>query len=181
MFKLLAYTMDLGQAFDLVEWASLFRILVAKCVKPIFLWVLLFIYRNQTCDVKWNSSYSFMFQVSNGVRQGAGSSPLLFSISIDDLLALLMQSGLVVDLTVSTMVSYAIQVTFCLQVWLASHVFNMWEVCKAQETEVQYKQSKTMCIIFSKVKNCQVNVAPVVLNEGGWVWVSTKMMTYVSA
>ena len=38
--------------------------------------------------------YSNMFFVSNGVRQGAVSSPILFSIYIDGLITLLRESGL---------------------------------------------------------------------------------------
>ena len=85
--------MDLSKAFDLVEWLSLFKVLAAKGISTIFLRILLFIYRNQTCDVKWSSTYSYRFKVSNGVRQGAVSSPLLFSVYIDDLITLLRQSG----------------------------------------------------------------------------------------
>ena len=86
--------MDLSKAFDLVEWLGLFKILKEKGVSRVFLRVLLYIYRNQTCDVKWNSSYSHRFFVSNGVRQGAVSSPILFSIYIDGLITLLRESGL---------------------------------------------------------------------------------------
>ena len=35
-----------------------------------------------------------MFKVSNGVRQGAISSPLLFSVYIDGLIVLLRRSGI---------------------------------------------------------------------------------------
>ena len=86
--------MDLSKAFDLVEWVKLFTILQEKEVSPVFLRILLFIYRNQYCDVKWNSSYSHRFPVLNGVRQGAVSSPLLFSVYIDGLLRQLRNSGL---------------------------------------------------------------------------------------
>ena len=73
---------DLSKAFEMVEWVKLFTILQEKKVSPVFLRVLLLIYRNQYCDVKWNSSYSHRFPVLNGVRQGAVSSPLLFSVSL---------------------------------------------------------------------------------------------------
>ena len=86
--------MDLSKAFDLVEWTELFNILQQKNVSPIFLRILLFIYRNQYCDVKWSSAYSHRFPVKNGVRQGAVSSPLLFSVYIDGLIRELRESGL---------------------------------------------------------------------------------------
>ena len=86
--------MDLSKAFDMVNWKELFLILRRRGVDPIFLRVLIFIYRNQKCNVKWNSSYSQHFSVRNGVRQGAVSSPILFSVYINDLLLLLKQAGL---------------------------------------------------------------------------------------
>ena len=70
--------MDLSKAFDLVEWVNLFKLLIVKGVSPIYLRVILYIYKNQAFEVKWNSITSYRFSVSNGVRQGAVSSPLLF-------------------------------------------------------------------------------------------------------
>ena len=89
-----ACAMDLSKAFDLVEWSSLFKLLLKKGVSPIFIRILMFIYSNQTCDVNWNCSFSERFRVSNGVRQGAVSSPILFSIYIDGLISLLRRSSL---------------------------------------------------------------------------------------
>ena len=37
----------------MVEWSELFTTLVRKEVHPIFLRILLFIYKEQQCDVKW--------------------------------------------------------------------------------------------------------------------------------
>ena len=79
---------------DMVEWLNLFNVLVSRNVAPVFLRTLLFIYSNQSCDVKWNGSCSRSFRVSNGIRQGAVSSPILFSIYINDLFFILRSSGL---------------------------------------------------------------------------------------
>ena len=70
--------MDCSKAFDMVDWTQLFQKLLDREVSPIFLRLLLFIYKNQNCDVKWNGKLSERFTVSNGVRQGAVSSPILF-------------------------------------------------------------------------------------------------------
>ena len=85
--------MDMSKAFDLVEWKELFVTLVAREVEPIFLRLILYIYKNQMCDVKWGSKYSHRFSVSNGVRQGAVSSAILFAVYIDNLLDILRNSG----------------------------------------------------------------------------------------
>ena len=77
--------MDLSKAFDMVEWTELFSSLLERGVEPVFLRVLLHVYQNQQCNVKWGDKFSQRFSVSNGVRQGAVSSPLLFSVSINDL------------------------------------------------------------------------------------------------
>ena len=86
--------MDLSKAFDLVEWLQLFKVLEARRVSPVFLRILLYIYRNQCCEVKWNGVGSDRFGVKNGVRQGAVSSPILFSVYINDLFLVLRNSGL---------------------------------------------------------------------------------------
>ena len=62
-------------------------------VEPIFLRVMLYIYMNQECDVKWGDKNSQRFRVSNGVRQGAVSSAILFAVYIDQILEILRKSG----------------------------------------------------------------------------------------
>ena len=86
--------MDLSKAFDLVEWTSLVKLLWKKGISIIFIRILIYIYSDQSCNVEWNSSYSENIYVSNGVRQGAVSSPLFFSIYIDGMISLLRESGL---------------------------------------------------------------------------------------
>ena len=70
--------MDLSKAFDMVEWLELFRVLQARAVSPVFLRTLLYIYSQQSCTVKWNGSLSDSFKMSNVVRQGEVSSPIIF-------------------------------------------------------------------------------------------------------
>ena len=86
--------MDMSKAFDMVEWGELFTTLLDRKVDCLYLRLMLFIYRNQSCDVKWCGEYSHRFSVSNGVRQGAVSSAFLFSVYIDELLLILKNSKL---------------------------------------------------------------------------------------
>ena len=60
--------MDMSKAFDLVEWSKLFKTLVERKVDPIYLRLMLYIYSNQQCDVKWSEQHSHRFSVKNGVR-----------------------------------------------------------------------------------------------------------------
>ena len=52
-----AAAMDMSKAFDMVKWSKLFNTLLSRGVRPIFLRLLLFIYRHQQCNVKWGTRY----------------------------------------------------------------------------------------------------------------------------
>ena len=44
--------------------------------------------------VRWNSTFSELFSVSNGVKQGGVLSPILFSLYLDKLLVELRELGI---------------------------------------------------------------------------------------
>ena len=46
-------------------------------------------YRNQTANVRWNGKFSHSFPLSNGVKQGAVISPLLYCFYSNDLFKIL--------------------------------------------------------------------------------------------
>ena len=53
-----AFAMDLSKAFDMVECTELIGQLRARKGDPIFLRLLISMYKTQMCDVKWGSEYS---------------------------------------------------------------------------------------------------------------------------
>ena len=55
--------------------------------------VLCYWYQHQSMYVKWGSTLSSKFQVTNGVRQGGVLSPLLFNVYVNALSELLNKSG----------------------------------------------------------------------------------------
>ena len=175
-----ACAMDLSKAFDLVEWKSLFLLLMEKKVSPIFVRLLLYVYCNQYCDVKWNSSFSKSFSVSNGVRQGAVSSPLLFSVYIDDLIKLLRKSGLGcrIDNFFYGVLGYAddLLLLSASRTGLQAMVSICEKFAKSRRlkfsTDDNPAKSKTKCVIFHKAKTSSDQVAPIVLNGDPLPWVS---------
>ena len=85
--------MDMKKAFDMVKHSSLFKKLSERQLPPIVIRLLLFMYKNQSAKVKWDNSTSKAFPITNGVKQGAVLSAILFCIYIDDLLKTLRRKG----------------------------------------------------------------------------------------
>ena len=85
--------MDMTKAFDLVRHSLLFRKLVEAGLPLIFVRLLLTIYLHQFANVKWNNSFSQMFTMHNGVRQGGVLSAILYCLYVDGLFKELRNSG----------------------------------------------------------------------------------------
>ena len=74
--------LDASKAFDRVEYVKLFTILRDRKLCPIVLRLLMNMYINQTIQVRWNNTLSYVCGISNGVKQGGCLSPTLFSLYI---------------------------------------------------------------------------------------------------
>ena len=81
--------MDMTKAFDNVKQSLLFEKLIDRNVPPVFLRLILKMYRDQKASVCWNGSISGTFGIRNGVKQGGVLSARLFCVYIDDLFGLL--------------------------------------------------------------------------------------------
>ena len=88
--------LDASKAFDHVDHHALFQKLRGRNLPPVVVQLLLFWYQKQSLQVRWQSTLSEPFAVSNGVRQGGVLSPILFTVYIDDLLLDLHQHGVAV-------------------------------------------------------------------------------------
>ena len=171
--------MDLSKAFDMVEWGVLFQTLQARNVAPVFLRTLLYVYTAQSCDVKWNGAYSHRFPVTNGFRQGAVSSPTLFSVYINDLFRLLKQSGLGCRIQNCFFGCFGYADDLLLLSASRSGLQSMVNICAgfAESRNLKFstnpdpKKSKTKCLIFSKQARARQNVLPVLLNGDPLPWV----------
>ena len=148
-------------------------------MSPIFIRVMIFIYRNQLCNVKWTSSYSSQFSVSNGVRQGAVSSPILFSVYINDLLRILREAGFECHVGTFFVGCQGYADDLLLLSASRSGLQAMVNMCQEFTEKKNLKfstnpdaaKSKTKCIVFSKKKKELKNVAPILLNGDPLPWV----------
>ena len=91
--EVFASCMDMTKAFDLVQHSLLFRKLIRAGLPDIFTRLLLVIYLNQFANVKWEHSYSNMFSLRNGVRQGGVLSAILYCLYVEGLFKELRKSG----------------------------------------------------------------------------------------
>ena len=80
-------TMDMRKAFDRVKHSTLFLKLRKEGLPPIRF--LMSVYKMQIANVKWNSQISTSFKISNGVKQGAVLSSILYCVYMNDLFVLL--------------------------------------------------------------------------------------------
>ena len=85
--------MDCTKAFNTVSHSKLFVKLIDRKIPASFVRLLLFRYSHQTAQVTWNGTNSKEFPITNGVRQGAVLSPVLFCLYMDGLMKLCKASG----------------------------------------------------------------------------------------
>ena len=78
--------MDMRKAFDMVKYSTLFKKLMGRKLSPIFMRLMLVMYISQKANVRWGTSSSTSFSITNGVKQGAVLSSVLFCVYIDDLI-----------------------------------------------------------------------------------------------
>ena len=170
--------LDCSKAFDMVEWVTLFDILISRKVSFVFLRILLFIYSEQSCDVQWNGRFSYKFGVKNGVRQGAVSSPIFFGIYMDRLIKLLRESKLgcqIGSIYYGVMV-YADDIILLCPSRLGLQA--MIDICQkfAKNNNLKFstncnpEKSKTKCIHFSRKK---IELAKISLNGDYLPWVES--------
>jgi len=78
-------SIDLTKAFDKVNHSALYMKLMKRHVPVELLRLLESWLSDCFACVKWNNSWSCVFKVSSGVRQGSVLSPYLFAVYVDDI------------------------------------------------------------------------------------------------
>ena len=75
--------LDASKAFDRIEYASLFNQLRSRNMFPVTLRLIMNMSISQKMQVRFDNTLSNQFTVGNGVKQGEGLSPILFTVYID--------------------------------------------------------------------------------------------------
>lgn len=167
-----ACSMDLSKAFDLVAWNKLFPELIDRGVSPLILRCLINIYVNQMCNVRWGNTHSQRFQVLNGVRQGAVSSPILFCIYINKLIILLRSANVGCQLQGIFLGIWVYADDIILMSPSRAGLQLMTNICEnfasdnylKFSTNIDVAKSKTKCIIFSNPVISVNDIHPIILN-----------------
>ena len=91
--------MDMRKAFDTVQHSKLFQKLNQRNLSSIFTRLIIVMYVSQSADVRWGKEVSKSFRITNGVKQGAVLSAILFCVYIDGLITKLRRNQRDVGLT----------------------------------------------------------------------------------
>lgn len=132
--------LDCSKAFDTIEHSKLFEKLLNAGMPKLFIRMLMFIYRNQTENVRWKSMVSKEFNIRNGVRQGAVISPLFFNFYMNNLFNILksINSGCFISNYFAGCVGYADDLLFLCP--SRSGLQEMLGPCQEQDQRHLYKR-----------------------------------------
>ena len=172
-----ACLLDYRKAFDLVNHVIMFENLIGRKISLIFIRVMIFMYINQACYIKWQQTKSSSFSVTNGTRQGGVFSPKGgFATYLDPLLEQLRSSGFGCRVASHWFGGLALADDVILLSLSVQGLQNMVNICAehAKRTDLMFstdpdpEKSKTLCIAFGcKDTN---NLATIELNGNGLPW-----------
>jgi hypothetical protein len=87
--------LDVRKGFPSVKFANLFEIcLKDKKLPPVVVRVLMCMYQDQAGHIRLRDRRSAQFRLTNGIREGAAASPILWAVYADGILLVLRRSGL---------------------------------------------------------------------------------------
>ena len=143
--------LDASKSFDRINHWTMFKQLILRNVPSILIRILCFWYRSQELCILWGNTRSSFFTISNGVRQGGILSPKLFSVYMDDLSKLLINSGIgcFIDNVCFNHVFYADDL--CLMAPCALALQELLNICHSYSisVDVNFNSLKSFCIGFT--------------------------------
>ena len=172
--------MDMTKAFDMVQHSKLFRKLLEVNLPVIFIRLLMVMYFLQYANVRWNNLISEAFPMTNGVKQGAVLSALLYCVYVNGLFHKLrsQKAGCWIGSTFLGILGYADD---NLLLAPSRHALQeMLETCEnyAKEHNLQFStnenpaKSKTKCLAYLKSPR---TVPEMLLNGTKLPWVKSGL------
>ena len=150
--------LDASKAFDRVEYCKLFDKLLERNMSPLVLRLLLYMYTNQQLMVQWDNIVSDTFTITNGVKQGAVLSPILFAVYTDGLLCRLKEAGIGCHMGNQYVgaLAFADDITL-----LSPTLFGLKEMVKicedyASSYSIKFNGAKSKLLVFRGI-DCIVN------------------------
>ncbi len=158
--------LDASKAFDRVNYCKLFRILLEKNIYHLYYRLLLNMYVSQKLSVRWQSTHSSYFNVSNGVKQGEVISSILFCIYIDSLLVELEKSGVGCFMrgVYSRAFGYADDLKLLTPTVQALHILTDICIEYAAKYDILFNGKKSLLMIYKCTKNCPPDPA-IIIND----------------
>ena len=152
--------LDASKAFDRVHFIKLFRILLSRGLCPVIRRLIATLYTCQTSRVKWGSSFSETFSISNGVKQGGVLSPILLGVYINSLLDKLEQSRAGFYIGHIFMGAFGYGDDIILLTPCKKSLCVLLDICKQFSLgfEVNFNSSKSKLIVFSNANDCDTSV-----------------------
>ena len=171
--------LDMSMAFDKCR----FDVLFSKCenrLPAVILRTLIFVYEQQYTWVRWGSTRSSLFFITNSTRQGSVLSPALFSVYVQELLDCLQASGVGCHIGHTFVGAVAWADDFLLSAPTRQAMQTMLNIASsyAKKVGLQFStdpnpaQSKSKAMFIVGRKRHLVQPAPLVLSDRSLPYVS---------
>ena len=147
------------EAFDLIDHEQIFKTLNNNDICPLFTRLIMILYKFNNAIIQYNKSISSSFNMQTGVKQGSVLSAYLFTLYMDDLVKLLLdtQVGCFVGNKLINTLVYADDVVLIAPSVGALKI--LLEKCEnfSKSHHVNFNSSKSSLLFFSKSResnNC---------------------------
>ena len=161
--------LDATKAFDRVDFVKLFTLLFERSMCPTVIKLLVFMYTHQCLNVRWQTVTTRSFSCSNGIKQGAVLSPILFCLYMDEVLTRLKTLGVgcYFGSTYAGALCYADDL--CLLAPSRGAAQQMLTVCEkfANDFNVSFNSKKSKIIVHDPVRASVNDASPVPLTLCG--------------
>ena len=142
--------LDASKAFDKIDFWLLFQKLITKDFPVFIIKILAYWYCRQEMHVRWGSTSTSSFHVSNGVKQGGILSPMLFNVYMDQLSIRLNRSGIGGDIGGHLINHLCYADDLCLISLSSAGIQSLLDICNSYAIEhvLTYNSNKSYSLCF---------------------------------